>query len=282
MPAFKNLFYLSLSFIFIQSAFVHAENVTQLLQKCNQYLKANNLTSGRGGTALDCYQQVLTQEPENVKALAGLQEIENRYAKWAKRAVQRGQNTKVKKYLENIYKVNPNSTILAEFDEELRPIVAETVDKIVLKDAPKDVPKDDAKEQISTNLTTNEQTESKTIDNNITPEENQQQTLEPEVVETPKKIAKITDIKQIYESINITECLTWETPEIKAKSGKSSWGNFYPHHETTGIIIAQMEHCNLDDTIYLLQIDEYYIPISIHGIQIIEEELASENQDNES
>ena len=34
-----------------------------LLQQCEEHLRANRLTTGKEGTAFDCYQQVLAQSP---------------------------------------------------------------------------------------------------------------------------------------------------------------------------------------------------------------------------
>ncbi len=91
--------------------------LSQLLLECNKHLKANRLTSGQGGTALACYQNVLAQDQTNAEALAGLKKIENRYVTWIKRALKKGQQGKAKRYLSSLRKVNPSApTTLANFE----------------------------------------------------------------------------------------------------------------------------------------------------------------------
>jgi len=53
------------------------------LALCRRHLEANRLTTGIGGTALDCYRGVLSQDPANAEALAGLEAIVSRYLGWA-------------------------------------------------------------------------------------------------------------------------------------------------------------------------------------------------------
>ena len=58
------------------------------LQQCEQHFQANRLTLGKSGNALECYQQLLTQDPHNNQAKAGLTRIEKRYQQWIKQALQ--------------------------------------------------------------------------------------------------------------------------------------------------------------------------------------------------
>ncbi len=60
-----------------------------LLRECDAHLRANRLTSGKGGNAAACYGQVLKQDRGNAEALAGLDRIAERYADSAATAVQR-------------------------------------------------------------------------------------------------------------------------------------------------------------------------------------------------
>jgi len=87
---------------------------------CQRHLQANRLTTGSGGTAFACYNEVLKSNPNNADALAGLKKIEDRYVKWAKRALRRGQKNKVKRYLDSLRLVNPNSPALAELEAQLQ------------------------------------------------------------------------------------------------------------------------------------------------------------------
>ncbi len=96
-------------------------NVSPLLRTCAKHLKANRLTSGRGGTALACYEDVLKKDSNNADALAGLDKIAARYVTWAERALKRGQKNKAKQYLASLRQVNPESPKLARLEEQLLP-----------------------------------------------------------------------------------------------------------------------------------------------------------------
>lgn len=205
--------YLFFNLIFLMAVTAVYADVTQQLRECDKHFQAKRLTSGNGGTALACYKDVLTLDPNNAKALEGLEKIEASYLKWAKRALTRGQKDKVERYLASLRLVNPNSQGLAELEAQLYPPTT-----------PETPP------------------------------------LNDEVV--PQKTRQIVDVGQIYESINTTDCLKWPSSEIKEKAGKNAWGSFYPKKGDTGILIDEIKHCNFDDNIYLLQIGQYYVPLS--------------------
>jgi len=97
-----------------------SNEVTSLLQTCNEHLQANRLTTGAGGTALNCYQQVLKQDPNNFQAHSGLKAIEDQYYSWAANALRQQQFDKVQSYLYGMEKVNPNSKRLAELKSQLQ------------------------------------------------------------------------------------------------------------------------------------------------------------------
>ncbi len=110
MPKTKpSLFiYLSLILLLFSSAFIpsYAFNLTQKLSECQRHLDANRLTSGRGGTALACYEAVLQQEPTNRKAWLGLEQMTARYQRWKQRASDRRQDYKVRSYQTRLDLVN--------------------------------------------------------------------------------------------------------------------------------------------------------------------------------
>ncbi|MCP4702162.1 MAG: caspase family protein [Gammaproteobacteria bacterium] len=91
----------------------------KLLETCETHFKANRLTSGRGGTALACYEEVLKQERTNAQALDGLRRIEEKYAAWVKQALQGNRRAKARGYLDSLRKVNPESLLLAQLETEL-------------------------------------------------------------------------------------------------------------------------------------------------------------------
>ena len=93
--------------------------LAQKLRECDKHFQANRLTSGKGGTALACYKAVLKKAPKNAQALKGLKNIEERYVKWAERALKKGQSNKAKRYLASLRKVNPESSNLATLETRL-------------------------------------------------------------------------------------------------------------------------------------------------------------------
>jgi len=93
--------------------------VSILLEECESHYEANRLTTGKQGTALECYNTVLSQSPDNAIALQGLRNIESRYEIWAENALKRGQFDKVRIYISSMQKVNPNSAALARLRQSL-------------------------------------------------------------------------------------------------------------------------------------------------------------------
>ncbi len=93
--------------------------IARLLPRCKRYLKKKKLTTGRRGTALSCYQQVLELDTENETAIVGLQKIEEFYIDWAMKAADRKRWNTVKNHIASIEKVNPQSTALVELKQLL-------------------------------------------------------------------------------------------------------------------------------------------------------------------
>jgi hypothetical protein len=90
------------------------------------------------------------------------------------------------------------------------------------------------------------------------------------------KKAKIRDVGQIYEKINNTDCLNWPSSKMKKKGGINGWESFYPKKGDVGIVIKEMPHCHFQTNVLILQMTQYYVPISSVGVQIIAEEATSE------
>ena len=98
--------------------------VANKLDECRAHFKANRLTTGQGGNALDCYYQVLEKQPGQPDALDGLLKIEQKYALWASLYMDRGN---LKKAAENIRKlrgVNEENRELPDLDKRLDKLTA--------------------------------------------------------------------------------------------------------------------------------------------------------------
>ncbi len=79
--------------------------VLQQLRECENHFQADRLTTGTGGTALECYDTVLKTDPTEPQAWAGLDKIEARYQDWILNAQARGQPNKVKRYQARLRKI---------------------------------------------------------------------------------------------------------------------------------------------------------------------------------
>jgi len=93
--------------------------IAGLLRQCEAHLKANRLTSGKGGNAADCYEDVLRRDRGNSEALAGLDRVAERQADLAAAALRRGDLKSTRGALDRLARLNPSHLRLAELREEL-------------------------------------------------------------------------------------------------------------------------------------------------------------------
>ncbi|RUQ36925.1 MAG: PEGA domain-containing protein [Candidatus Competibacteraceae bacterium] len=97
----------------------NSAKIATLLRNCDAHLRANRLTSGKGGNATDCYGEVLKLDQGNADALAGLDRIADRYAESAASAIQRGDAKAARGYLDRVARLNPGYPRLASLREQL-------------------------------------------------------------------------------------------------------------------------------------------------------------------
>ncbi len=93
--------------------------LTALLKRCDAHLRANRLTSGKGGNATDCYRQVLKLDGGNSEALAGLDNIADRQADQAAAALRKGDFKATRNALDGLARLNPSHARLADLRERL-------------------------------------------------------------------------------------------------------------------------------------------------------------------
>jgi len=98
--------------------------VTNLLQECQAHFEAKRLTTGKEGTALNCYRSVLKREPNNPEALEGLKAIKNSYRDWVEYALQQNQLDNAKIYIVGLKKVARNSPVFAQLKQRLKEAIA--------------------------------------------------------------------------------------------------------------------------------------------------------------
>jgi|GEM_PF-225987 len=95
--------------------------IAGLLPQCQTHFDALRFTTGIGGTAFDCYQEVLSLYPNNPDAKTGLKAIEKSYVMLVENAIRRGIKSRAEKFLARLEKVNPNSSDLLYFKQRLYP-----------------------------------------------------------------------------------------------------------------------------------------------------------------
>jgi hypothetical protein len=84
--------------------------------------------------------------------------------------------------------------------------------------------------------------------------------------------AKITNEGRVYSTLNKTEGENWANEEIKSKAGANEWKKtgFYPKKDMVGEVIDNFNHTGNGNLIYVLKIDDYYVPIGSEGIKLEE------------
>jgi tetratricopeptide (TPR) repeat protein len=107
----------------VESPPSNPEEIKALLKQCETHFRSERLTSGKGGTALDCYNQVLVKEPNNPEAKLGLQKIEDQYQLWAANAIRKSQYDKARRNLEKLRLVNPQAKVFGEIDRTFQNVV---------------------------------------------------------------------------------------------------------------------------------------------------------------
>ena len=90
--------------------------VEKQLGMCEAHFAANRLTTGVGGTAVECYLDVLSQDPTNMEAETGLRRVFGKYAAWARAALERGDMVNARAHVEKLKGMNPEAPEVAELE----------------------------------------------------------------------------------------------------------------------------------------------------------------------
>ena len=100
----------------------------RLLGECREHQRQHRLTTGSGGNALDCYRNVLDEDPGNQQALAGIESIESHYIGRAYEAVEGERPDAAQSSIERLESINPEHPEVEKLRaglEELRHVLEE-------------------------------------------------------------------------------------------------------------------------------------------------------------
>ena len=91
-----------------------------MLEACEAHFEANRLLTGVGGTAVECYEEVLALERSNRRAIDGLNRVFEKYLGWARNTLDRGKVAKTQGYVEKLKRLIPEAPEIAELEDAIR------------------------------------------------------------------------------------------------------------------------------------------------------------------
>lgn len=103
-----------------EAAPTRAEKIDQWLSQADQALANDRLLSPLGDNAHDRYRAVLLYDPDNTRAISGLQAIALRYLDLARSAAARSALTQARGYLELAETVDPGNPLVDELRQNLQ------------------------------------------------------------------------------------------------------------------------------------------------------------------
>lgn len=86
---------------------------------CEEHFKANRLLTGVGGTAVECWLEVLALDESNMVAIDGLKRVSGKYLGWARSALGRGEVAKARQHVEKLKRLNSEAPEIAELEEAI-------------------------------------------------------------------------------------------------------------------------------------------------------------------
>ncbi|MFK5986496.1 MAG: hypothetical protein QM479_13885, partial [Pseudomonadota bacterium] len=99
-------------------------------ERCNSFMQSNDLTSGKNGNAVQCFQNILSKNPHNKFALDALKRIELRFLNWSKRAIRRGDIHKLEEYINKLSHINPKSITYHKLLDDYYTLIANKQKKL--------------------------------------------------------------------------------------------------------------------------------------------------------
>lgn len=94
-------------------------NISTLLKRASSQISANKLTSPEGDSAYETYQFILEKEPNNAKALKGINDIATQYVVWGESSLTKGDTDKGRMYLEKAKRVDASHAGIKKLNKNL-------------------------------------------------------------------------------------------------------------------------------------------------------------------
>lgn len=104
------------------------DEINTLLTTCQSHLDANRLTTGKPGTAVECYRSVLAKDGHNVTAQVGLQKIEQTYRTWLETALFKNNVEDAKTYLDRLRTVNAHAANLDQLQQRVEQLIKQSTE----------------------------------------------------------------------------------------------------------------------------------------------------------
>ena len=94
--------------------------IDQLLRDCATRFQLDRLSAQTGSEAVACYHQIVILAPNNSEARARLEQLADRYAKWASDAIRQADFQRAEDYLAQLVQIKPDHPQLASLNQTLQ------------------------------------------------------------------------------------------------------------------------------------------------------------------
>lgn len=80
-------------------------------------------------------------------------------------------------------------------------------------------------------------------------------------------VVRISDVGQLYSTINTIDCLAWPSDDVKLAAGYGGWNGWYPKNGEVGTPIARSVHCFQKDVmVVIIRFGDHIAPLNTRGI----------------
>ncbi|KAF2346092.1 hypothetical protein FHG87_023153 [Trinorchestia longiramus] len=108
-----------------------------------------------------------------------------------------------------------------------------------------------------------------------------EESSQPDSAETESQLERvtITDANQIYDTLNLGRRIDvlWPSLEMLERGGRNCWGSFVPVEGMEGPVVHRWTphhadpqfRSHVDRTIFLVRINNYYVPVAEDGVAAV-------------